>query len=115
MRDWSNCPRFKGWTDQTRIQGYALDDEEAVMGARCHRSPIFDATQSYWRSECKRPLTRITAKRSRSLPAMAKEAANSISRRLGYQKTVRSRRRKYNQIFFGGKIEERRLQKPRSP
>jgi IclR family KDG regulon transcriptional repressor len=72
---------------KTRIQGYALDDEEAVMGARCIAAPIFDASAKVIGGvSVSGPLTRITAEKVSIFAAMAKAAGHSISRRLGYQK-----------------------------
>jgi len=80
-------PKIKKELAKTRIQGYALDDEEAVMGARCIAAPIFDANAKVIGGvSVSGPLTRITAEKVTIFAAMAKEAANSISRRLGYQK-----------------------------
>jgi DNA-binding IclR family transcriptional regulator len=72
---------------KTRIQGYALDDEEAVMGARCIAAPIFDANAKVIGGvSISGPLTRITTEKVLSFSALAKAAAHSVSRRLGYQK-----------------------------
>ncbi len=72
---------------KTRAQGYALDDEEAVLGARCIAAPIFDASAKVVGGvSVSGPLTRITAEKVLLFADMAKAAAYSISRRLGYQK-----------------------------
>src|SRR6266700_1888105 len=79
--------KFKKELAKTRIQGYALDDEEAVMGARCIAAPIFNSNAKVIGGvSVSGPLTRITAEKVSIFGAMAKEAANSSSRRLGYQK-----------------------------
>lgn len=70
---------------KSRMQGYALDDEEAVLGARCIAAPIFDANgKVFGAASVSGPLTRITGDKISSLAALVKEAAHSISRRLGY-------------------------------
>jgi IclR family acetate operon transcriptional repressor len=70
---------------KTRTQGYALDDEEAVMGARCVAAPIFDANSKViGGASVSGPLTRITAEKVAVVAALVKDAARSISRRLGY-------------------------------
>jgi IclR family KDG regulon transcriptional repressor len=71
---------------KTRLQGYALDDEEAVLGARCIAAPIFDATGKVIGAvSVSGPLTRITAEKIAPLAVLLKKAAQSISRRLGFQ------------------------------
>ncbi|HEV3316729.1 MAG TPA: IclR family transcriptional regulator [Candidatus Angelobacter sp.] len=72
---------------KTRMQGYALDNEEAVLGARCIAAPVFDATGKVIGGvSVSGPLTRMTEEKVPVIAAMVKEAANSISRRLGYQR-----------------------------
>src|SRR5258707_9827848 len=47
---------------KTRLQGYALDDEEAVLGARCIAAPIFDGgAKNIGGVSVNGPLTRIKA------------------------------------------------------
>jgi IclR family acetate operon transcriptional repressor len=63
-----------------------LDDEEAVLGARCIAAPIFDAGGKVIGAvSLSGPLTRITAEKIAPLGALVKGAAQSISRRLGFQ------------------------------
>ena len=71
---------------KSRLQGYALDNEEAVLGARCIAAPIFDANQKViGAASVSGPLTRITTEKVIAFAALVKEAAQSISVRLGYQ------------------------------
>jgi IclR family acetate operon transcriptional repressor len=71
---------------KSRLQGYALDNEEAVLGARCIAAPIFDANQKViGAASVSGPLTRITTEKVTAFGALVKEAAHSISVRLGYQ------------------------------
>ncbi len=68
-----------------RLQGYALDDEEAVLGARCIAAPIFDAGGKIIAGmSVSGPLTRITEEKVTLFAAIVKKAAQSVSRRLGY-------------------------------
>jgi len=70
---------------KSRLQGYALDNEEAVLGARCIAAPIFDAGgKVIGAASVSGPLTRITAEKVSAFAALVKEAAHSISVRLGY-------------------------------
>lgn len=78
--------KFKKELAKTRVQGYALDDEEAVLGARCIAAPIFDAGGKVVGGvSVSGPLTRITAENVAPFAAIVKKAAHSVSRRLGYQ------------------------------
>jgi IclR family KDG regulon transcriptional repressor len=78
--------KFKKDLVKSHLQGYALDDEEAVMGARCIAAPIFDAGGKVIGAvSLSGPLTRITAEKIAPLGALVKGAAQSISRRLGFQ------------------------------
>jgi DNA-binding IclR family transcriptional regulator len=71
---------------KSRLQGYALDNEEAVLGARCIAAPIFDANgKVIGAASVSGPVTRITAEKVSGFAARVKEAADSISHRLGYQ------------------------------
>ena len=71
---------------KSRMQGYAIDNEEAVLGARCIAAPVFDATGKVVGAiSISGPLIRITTEKVSALAALVKEAAHSISRRLGHQ------------------------------
>jgi DNA-binding IclR family transcriptional regulator len=70
---------------RTRLQGYALDDEEAVLGARCIAAPIFDAGGKVLGGiSVSGPLTRITEDKVSLFAGIVKKAARSVSGRLGY-------------------------------
>jgi DNA-binding IclR family transcriptional regulator len=70
-----------------RLRGYALDDEENEMGARCVGAPIFDH-----RGTCigavsvSGSASRLTDERVESLGRRVRQAAASISKTLGYHK-----------------------------
>jgi DNA-binding IclR family transcriptional regulator len=66
-----------------RQRGYAIDDEEAVLGARCVASPILDANGKVVAAiSVSGPVTRITNRQISTLARLLKEAAASISKRL---------------------------------
>lgn len=70
-----------------RQRGYALDDEEAVMGARCVAAPIFDANGKVAASiSVSGPITRITATKVAVMASLVKDAGAAISARLGYSR-----------------------------
>jgi DNA-binding IclR family transcriptional regulator len=75
--------RFLGELDKVRAQGYALDDEENSLGARCVAAPVFDALG---RVEAAVGLSGTTTQiNDVSLPRLAeqvKETARKISRQL---------------------------------
>ena len=72
---------------KTRMRGYAVDDEEAVLGARCIAAPIFDANARVTGGvSLSGPITRISQDKVAPFAAILRKAALSISRRLGYQK-----------------------------
>jgi IclR family acetate operon transcriptional repressor len=69
-----------------RRQGYAIDEEENEIGARCIGAPIFDH-----RGVCvgaisvSGPATRLTSERAGPISTRVIEAAAAISKRLGYR------------------------------
>ena len=75
--------KFEKELGKIRQRGYAVDDEEAVMGARCVAAPIADGGGKVVAGlSVSGPVTRITANRIAPLAALLKEAAASISVRL---------------------------------
>jgi DNA-binding IclR family transcriptional regulator len=77
--------RLKRELMKVHDQGYAIDDEEAVPGARCVAAPIFDAGGKVSAAiSVSGPITRIPAEKLNSLSAAVKKAASIISNRLGY-------------------------------
>jgi DNA-binding IclR family transcriptional regulator len=70
---------------KTRLRGYALDDEEAVLGARCIAAPVFDSNARVIGGlSVSGPVTRISQEKVVPFATMLKKAAQSVSRRLGY-------------------------------
>jgi len=70
---------------KTRLRGYALDDEEAVLGARCIAAPVFDSNAKVIGGlSVSGPVTRISQEKIVPFAAILKKAAQSVSRRLGY-------------------------------
>jgi IclR family acetate operon transcriptional repressor len=75
-----------GELEQIRRQGFAIDEEENEIGARCIGAPIFDH-----RGTCvgaisvSGPVSRLTSERAGSIATRVIDAAAAISMRLGYR------------------------------
>lgn len=68
-----------------RQQGYAVDHEEAVLGARCVSAPIRDETGKVTAAvSVSGPITRISRQKIPFFAAAVSEAARAISARLGF-------------------------------
>jgi DNA-binding IclR family transcriptional regulator len=77
--------RIKRELAKIREQGYAIDDEEAVLGARCVAAPIFDASGKVAAAiSVSGPITRMSSDKLQALSAAVKKAGSVISTRLGY-------------------------------
>jgi IclR family acetate operon transcriptional repressor len=88
QRTFTQPAKFRKELSRTRLQGYALDDEEAVLGARCIAAPVFDVGGRVLGGiSVSGPLTRITQERIPTFAAIVKKAAQSVSSRLGYQQS----------------------------
>lgn len=70
---------------RVRQRGYALDDEEAVLGSRCVGAPIFEESGKVAAAiSVAGPTTRIRRDKIPVFAAAVKEAARAISARLGF-------------------------------
>ncbi len=82
----SSLPALKEVLAAVRRQGYALDDEENEDGARCIGAPIFDyAGQVKAAVSVSAPVNRLTDALLPGVVAGVVEAAQLISRQLGYR------------------------------
>jgi DNA-binding IclR family transcriptional regulator len=64
-------------------QGFALDDQEAVLGARCVAAPILDESGKILAAlSVSGPITRISREKIPSFVTSVKNAAKDISSRL---------------------------------
>ena len=80
----TNAAKLKRELDKTRLRGYALDDQEAVLGARCIAAPVFDSNRKVTAAvSVSGPVTRITEDKVLVFAGMIKEAAKTISTNLG--------------------------------
>jgi len=72
--------------ERVRTQGYAIDDQENEVGVRCIGAPIFDYTgQVIGAISISGPVSRVTVEKCAEFAPMVKQAAQAISRRMGYQ------------------------------
>ncbi len=73
--------------DIIRKQGYAVDDEECELGARCVAAPIFNYQDKIVAAiSLSGPVSRINRKRILDLAPLIVGAANKISATLAYKK-----------------------------
>jgi IclR family KDG regulon transcriptional repressor len=69
--------------EKIRQRGYAVDDEEAVLGARCVAVPVFDtAGKAVAAISISGPTTRVTPHRVTEFSTLLKKASAAISARL---------------------------------
>ncbi len=70
---------------QTRDQGFALDDEELTLGVRCMAAPVYDLSGELVGSlGISGPTLRVTRERIVELSTLIVAAAHGLSNRLGY-------------------------------
>ena len=71
--------------EQIRAQGYALDDEECELGARCVAAPVRDYTGKVVAGvSISGPVSRLTKERIQVIIPVVQETANRISKLLAY-------------------------------
>jgi IclR family acetate operon transcriptional repressor len=71
--------------EQVRQQGYAVDDEERFVGARCLAAPILDHRGKVVAAlSISAPATRVTLNRVPDLARLVMDAAEQVSRELGH-------------------------------
>jgi IclR family transcriptional regulator, acetate operon repressor len=80
-----NLVLFRQALEITRKQGYAVDDEETTLGARCVSSPILGADQQVLAAvSISGPVTRISSSQIPGLARAAIEASRAISAAMGF-------------------------------
>lgn len=81
----SNLPRLRKELARMATLGYAIDDQETDLGARCIAAPVFDSTgQVAAAISVSGPVTRIGRERFQTLSTVVRKGARQISARLGY-------------------------------
>jgi DNA-binding IclR family transcriptional regulator len=80
-----NLVQFRQELAKVRRQGYAVDDEEAVQGARCVSAPILNADRDAIAAvSVSGPVTRITPSQVAALARAVMAAAGAISVAMGF-------------------------------
>lgn len=82
----TNKTEFIKRLEEIKKNGYTIDNEEFVEGIKCVAAPIFDHEGNVRFSlSTTGPAFRMTDERIKELVIIIKEAANEISRRIGYK------------------------------
>lgn len=80
-----NLVQFREELEKIRRQGYAVDDEEAVQGARCVSAPILSADREpIGAVSVSGPVTRVTPNQVAALAGAVQSAAGAISVAMGF-------------------------------
>jgi DNA-binding IclR family transcriptional regulator len=92
-----NLVQFRRELEKIQRQGYAVDDEEAVQGARCVSAPILNADREPIAAvSVSGPVTRVSPNQVAALAGAVTSAARAISAAMGFSQrepeSVNSRR-----------------------
>jgi DNA-binding IclR family transcriptional regulator len=80
-----NLLQFRQELEKIRRQGYAVDDEEAVQGARCVSAPILNSDREPIAAvSISGPVTRVSPDQVAMLAGAATSAARAISAAMGF-------------------------------
>ena len=84
-----NMVQFRRELQKIQRQGYALDDEEAVLGARCVSAPVLDSRgEAVGAVSVSGPVTRLNLNQVATLADAVTSAARSISVAMGFHAGV---------------------------
>jgi IclR family KDG regulon transcriptional repressor len=85
QRTIGNLVQFRQELEKVRRQGYAVDDEEAVQGARCVSAPILNsAGEPIAAVSVSGPVTRVSPNLVNALAGAVTSAAGAISAAMGF-------------------------------
>jgi DNA-binding IclR family transcriptional regulator len=80
-----NLVQFRQELEKIRRQGYAVDDEEAVQGARCVSAPVLNADREPIAAvSVSGPVTRVSPNQVAALAEAVSSAARAISVAMGF-------------------------------
>ncbi len=81
----TNMIQLRAELDKVRHQGYAVDNEEALLGCRCVSAPILNGDRvAIGAISIAGPVTRVTPAQVPSFAKMVKTAAHAISQTMGF-------------------------------
>ena len=82
-----NLLQFRQELEKIRSQGYAVDDEEAVQGARCVSAPILNSdSEPIAAVSVSGPVTRVSPNQVVALAGAVTSAARAISAAMGFSR-----------------------------
>jgi DNA-binding IclR family transcriptional regulator len=80
-----NLARFRKELVRVAQRGFAMDDQETELGARCVAAPVLDESGKVAAAiSVSGPITRMTGERIQAFALATKRAARTISARLGH-------------------------------
>ena len=80
-----NLVQFRQELEKIRRQGYAVDDEEAVQGARCVSAPILNTDREPVAAvSVSGPVTRVSPNQVAALAGAVTSAARAVSTAMGF-------------------------------
>ncbi len=84
-----NLVQFRQELEKIRRQGYAVDDEEAVLGARCVSAPILNSDgEPIAAASVSGPITRVSPSVVAALAGAVTSAARAISTAMGFSQPI---------------------------
>lgn len=88
----SNVSQLRAELENVRRQGYAVDNEEALLGCRCVSAPILNRDKvAVGALSVAGPVTRVNLARVPALAREVKAAARDVSAAMGFSKNSRTR------------------------
>lgn len=89
----TNLTQLRAELDKVRRQGYAVDNEEALLGCRCISAPIFNSDRAAIGAiSISGPVTRLALAQVPTFAKMVKAAANAVSMTMGFSSRAHSSR-----------------------
>jgi IclR family acetate operon transcriptional repressor len=81
----SNMAQLRAELDKVRRQGYAVDNEEALLGCRCVSAPIFKSDGvAIGALSVSGPVARVSLSQVPVVAKQAKAAAHAVSLAMGF-------------------------------
>jgi DNA-binding IclR family transcriptional regulator len=94
-----NMVQLRTELQKVRSQGYAIDNEEALLGCRCIAAPILNNEKvAIAALSVAGPVTRVTLAEVPGLAKQVKAAANAISSAMGFSPRRQGRRAEFKMV-----------------